>query len=70
MRWWRHKRGTTAPLVVSDDAAGEPEFGELVDMIGPPLEDAFAFADAIAAANSAVARARRILEPYAAKARP
>jgi hypothetical protein len=67
MRWLRPK--STAPVVVSDDAAGQPEFGDQIDLLGAHLEEAFAFADAIAAANTAVARARRMLEPYA-KARP
>lgn len=57
MRWSRHKRG--------DNASYQQKPGELVDEIGAPLEAAFACADAIRAPNSAVARARRMLEPYA-----
>jgi hypothetical protein len=42
----------------------------MVDEIGAAYEEAFAFADTITAANGAVVRAKRLLEPYAAKARP
>ena len=64
MRWRRHKRGDAAQPVVSD-ASYDQQLGEIVDELGLPLEPAFAYLDAVVAATSAIARAKRMLEPYA-----